>query len=416
MAWHLATTGLTEAPRTCRSRHVTVVALAALLTCPTPGTSQTPPGTFSSAPEAFDLARVPPRPALPEADPDTNNSLAYLRFGIAVLDTTHSPERSAADALYWAARLDPTLSLAYYGRWVAISSSINNWMSQSRVRIRLVTLSSGNQARLDSLRIRAYLLDPLLDDRLEYVAVARRADWIEGGKIFSHDHGNEGLIAYAKGDFARAVSEWGKALKDHPNYVRLRLARAHAFYFLKQSDSTIAEYQRAEEFFARRDSTVTVPVYASREMFFYAIGFVEQSRHNLDAARTAFEHALENNVGLYMGHEHLGEIAFAQHDTAAALREFETAIGIQPDDPVVRMNYAFVLGVAHRPDDAVTQLEECTRLDPDYATPYWVWAQVLDTRGDSAGALRKYREYLDRSADDATHRPGAVERVSALTK
>ncbi len=160
----------------------------------------------------------------------------------------------------------------------------------------------------------------------------------------------------------------------------------------------------------------TTPVYSSREMLSYAIGYIEQSRNHFDAARAAFEQTLEQNIGFYMGHEHLAEIAFAQHDTSTALSEYETAIGIRPGDPVVHENYGYVLWVAGRREGALSQYQSAVQLDPDFVTPYWLWAQALDGRGDTAAALREYRAFLDHAPADAIHRPDAVARVSALTR
>jgi len=368
-------------------------------------------------PVAIDWSRVPPRPRLPVEDADTNDAMAYLRYGLAVLDTARYTEGTASDAFYWAARLNPSLATANYARWLAVKTAIGQSRIQPNGHIRLLVLSPANQARLDSLKIRALFANPFVNDRQEYRLWARLAGRVESGKIFGgHDPGNQGVIAYANGDFARAAQEWGIALKKHPKIVLMRLARAHALYYIQQADSAIAELASAEEIFAQRDSSTTVPVYVSREMIAYAVGFIELERNRLDAARAAFQRALEENVGFYAAHEQLAAIAFSQHDTATALTEYETALEIQPGDPVIRVNYAFILDITHRGDDAEAQLRESVRLDPDYALPYWLWGQLLDSKHDSAGAVREYKEYLARAADTAQYRAAAATRVSALVR
>src|SRR5438046_8186844 len=54
----------------------------------------------------------PRRPRLP-AGVDTNNARAYYDYGLAKLD--RDPE-DAADAFYWAIRINPTLADPYYAR------------------------------------------------------------------------------------------------------------------------------------------------------------------------------------------------------------------------------------------------------------------------------------------------------------
>jgi Tfp pilus assembly protein PilF len=156
--------------------------------------------------------------------------------------------------------------------------------------------------------------------------------------------------------------------------------------------------------------------YAPREMFAYAIGFIEQGRHNLDLARAAFDHALHQNGALYMGQVHLAEIAFAQGDTSAVIQDFETALRVQPRDVIVHTNYGSLLSLMGHRDAAVAQLDTAVRLDPDFATPYWLWAHVLDARGDTVAALQKYHEFLHHAPEEAVERPDAIVRILALTR
>src|SRR5690348_18430900 len=60
--------------------------------------------------------RAPDRPRL-ETSADTNDAYAYYNLGLAKLD--RDPDK-AADAFYWAARLNPGWAEAYYARRVAL--------------------------------------------------------------------------------------------------------------------------------------------------------------------------------------------------------------------------------------------------------------------------------------------------------
>ena len=57
----------------------------------------------------------PPRPEL-AAGADTNSANAYYEFGLERLE--RRPKR-AADAFYWACRLEPTWAEPWYAQWVA---------------------------------------------------------------------------------------------------------------------------------------------------------------------------------------------------------------------------------------------------------------------------------------------------------
>src|SRR5215510_1330662 len=60
--------------------------------------------------------KEPKRPKL-DAQADTNDAAAYYYFATARLRT--DPQK-AADALYWATRLDPAWADAYYARRIAL--------------------------------------------------------------------------------------------------------------------------------------------------------------------------------------------------------------------------------------------------------------------------------------------------------
>jgi hypothetical protein len=124
-------------------RRLVCLGLAACATAGTPAGPQDRALTPATAADPFDLTRVPPRPPLPATDADTNSARAYLRLGLATLDTTHYPEATAAEAFYWAARLDPGLSAGYYLRWAAISLALAN-PTPVQGRVRLVALSNSN--------------------------------------------------------------------------------------------------------------------------------------------------------------------------------------------------------------------------------------------------------------------------------
>src|SRR5204863_7794917 len=107
----------------------------------------------------------PRRPRLP-AGVDTNNARAYYDYGLAKLD--RDPE-DAADAFYWAIRINPTLADPYYARRSALLLSdkirFQKYMEEDRR-----TLQSDEIKRIDSLYLVALTINPFvyrgLDARL----------------------------------------------------------------------------------------------------------------------------------------------------------------------------------------------------------------------------------------------------------
>lgn len=100
---------------------------------------------------------VPRRPALGELA-DTNDAGAYMRHGNNSIDRN---PREAADAFYWAYRLNPGSADALYGRRMALLMSDPNrlmrYMEGSRT-----TLRSAAIRQIDSLYDRAVMTDPFV--------------------------------------------------------------------------------------------------------------------------------------------------------------------------------------------------------------------------------------------------------------
>ena len=79
----------------------------------------------------------------------------------------------------------------------------------------------------------------------------------------------------------------------------------------------------------------------------------------------------------------------------------------RPDDPFIR----YALAMAHRSAGdlaaAVAEFRELTRRSPDYVPTYLMLGQVLEARGDDAGALEAYgagREAAVRRGDGHAER------------
>ena len=101
--------------------------------------------------------KEPKRPRL-EAGADTNDAAAYYEFGRSQLK--RDPD-AAADAFYWASRLNPGAAEPYYGRRVALLLTdprrLDRYWSGDRR-----TVNSDEIKRIDSLQLRALEINPFL--------------------------------------------------------------------------------------------------------------------------------------------------------------------------------------------------------------------------------------------------------------
>jgi hypothetical protein len=102
-------------------------------------------------------SRQPDRPDLP-AGADRNDPWTYYRIGQSKVK--REPDK-AADAFYWAARLNPVWAEAYYGRRVALLLRDPRRLTRYLSGDRGVTKSK-EAMEIDSLYVYAFTLNPFL--------------------------------------------------------------------------------------------------------------------------------------------------------------------------------------------------------------------------------------------------------------
>ncbi|HEY2375778.1 MAG TPA: tetratricopeptide repeat protein [Gemmatimonadaceae bacterium] len=348
-----------------------------------------------------------PRPALGDSAADPNDALSYYRLG----DSVRRVLPGLADqAFYWALRLDPTFSDAYYARFKLLRQQFP-WRAMPDGAIRRIFAVEPNVAlATDSLATIALAYSPFLEGTLDI------PPWIIGlrGAQADRDPVTAGMHAYGVGNYRKAVDEWAKAMRKDPSAVMLRIPRAYAWVHLNEPDSAIGDLttlvQRLESI--QRDSTVAP--YVSKEFLYYSIGSLHASRHRYREARAAYEQALVENLGFYMAHVRLAAAAAALHDTATALNELQTALLIRADDPLALVFQASLLLGSGKITEAEHQLRTALSADSDYALPHVFLGLAAEQRNDTTMARLEYGLYLARAPRNAVERGWASTHLNML--
>ena len=348
------------------------------------------------------------RPELHDTTADPNDALSYYHLGDSVRRTL---PRLADRAFHWAARLDPTFADAYFARWALLRRDFP-WREMPDGSIRRIFAVQPNAAQMtDSLLAIAIAYSPFLEGTINV------PQWIIGlsERTASQDPAVAGMRAYGRGDYRKAVAEWGKELKKEPKSAMLHIPRAYAWVRLDEADSAIGDLtqlvQRLE--IVERDSAVTP--YFSKEFLYYAIGMLHAGKERFPEARAAFEHSLLENLGFYMAHVRLSGVVMMFHDTTTALTELETAMLIRPDDPLVLVYHGSLLLGTGRVADAERQFRAALRADSDYALPHVFLGLAAEKRHDTSSASAEYTDYLSRSPRSATERAWVKSRLGNLT-
>lgn len=360
---------------------------------------------------------------------DTNVAEGYLRYGKQVL--WKDPKR-AAEAFYWAGRLDPMSTTALYGERIAI-------LAQSEDRILdfyLRSSSSRERARLrtaDSLMERAVRLDPLLhrplDDELvarAVVALAARNIRLEGGEpneaelhywvrqsLDSESPLLAGWLAYGRGDLQSAARLWAAALRRTPERAYLWAERGRVFALMQQYDSARVHLRKAIEL-AQPSDTSVVAYYESKAPLLYTLGFIDESAGDFVSARENYQAALVEDLSYGAANVRLGLLALQQGDTALALTELDRATGVNNSDFAALLTAGYTYASVPRYAEAARHLQRAAVLEPYNAAVQLLTAQVLEANGDHAEAKGLYRRFLAVAPIDAAGRAQAERRLAAL--
>lgn len=379
------------------------------------------------AAEAQDRGREPRRPRL-DAAADTNSAAAYYSHGVRVLG---SKPAEAADAFYWATRIEPGHAEAWYARRIAFFMArperFGSYMEGQRR-----TVESREIRAVDSLHLRALTLNPFLRTKFDKTLFDHYMDWAvrRGNSRSKLDPGEvkfwldswlrtsgpatRAWLAYAEGRFPDALDGYASALRGSRNPSGIHANRARIFLLVGRPDSALAQMGRAVERMRERDEKDLVFLYESKALFEHSTGAILEQQGNRDAAREAYGRALQEDLTYYPAHVALAALSMASGDTAAAIASLDLAAQVRGEDAGVRYAYGQVLALGGRYPEAEEQLRAAVASEPWYAAPYALLGGVLEATGKPAEAAETYRAFLARSARNSPLRDGVQARLAAL--
>ena len=370
---------------------------------------------------------TPKRPKL-WANADTNEAQAYYDHGFAQLKDNPS---LAADAFYWAYRLNPTRADAFYARRVALLLSnpdrlAKYWRGERN------TLRSDDIKRIDSLYLQALTLNPFfyegLERRLqdEVIAYAAKRDGaaygVSSGEIeyainrylANADAGEKAFRAYADGRFDEALSLYASAAKSGRNKYYFRMMRGRLFFQLGNADSALTELTLAVEEMRKKDAKDLIYVYQSKALLEQAIGMAHYRRGELDKAREALGRALQEDLSYSSAHTQLGYLALEAKDTTTAIAEFDLAAQLRSDDAGLRYQYGYILLETGKLAEAEEQLRKAAELNPVYALPRYGLGRLHEKQGKNAEAAAQYQAFLSLASRQDPRRAEIEQRVRTL--
>ncbi len=377
--------------------------------------------TFSLALAAAPASpqRVPQQPARPElsAGADRNDPWTYYRLAQSTL--TESPQK-AADAYYWAARLNPIWAEAFYGRRTALLLS----------DLRMLTVRE--TMGIDSLYLYALTLNPFLGPSLDHLILDAVIQ--EYSRQYANSSGaspNEvayevqkyitmgppewqAVRAYRDGRYDDALSLYAKAIPRSKQKGSILAERGRLFYQIGQHDSALVMLTQALAELRKADKDDLVFFYESKALMEQRIGMIHRVKGDKAAAREAFGRALAEDLSYFPAHVQLAYLGLEAVDTATVMNEMDLAVSIKPDDPGIRYQYGFALGSLNRLKEAEVQLTKSIELDPDFAAPHFTLADVYQASGRRPQAVKEYETFLSLAAKNDTRREEAEQMMAIL--
>ena len=373
---------------------------------------------------------VPARPAL-FASADTNAAAAYYILGTQLLE--REPAQAAA-AFYWAHRLNPRWADALYGRRVALLMSDGPRLVRYMEGMR-GTVRSAEIASIDSLQLRALTMDPFLVQKFDrqlltlYLTHSLNDQMARSGgagnmALVSHlvqqwlldsrsDPFMRAWFAYSEGRYPQALGEYERALRRARNKSRLRTDVGRLHYLSGNYPQALEHFTLAITEMREEDARDIVYLYESKALLEQSVGAVHEKTGNLDAAREAYGRALTEDLSYYPAHQRLGWLSLVAGDTVAAVSELALAAEAAADDGAVQYEYALVLALAKRYDEAIAALRRAIQVEPYFAAPYLLLAKVQDVTS-SPETPATYRAFLARATRDDPDRPAAEARLAEI--
>jgi tetratricopeptide (TPR) repeat protein len=376
-------------------------------------------------------------PKRPQIDPgaDTNSAQAYYSFGMRIAQTD---PRHAADAFYWATQLNPTWAQPLYARRIALLLAADDPFITSYLEGDRGVHRSKRGAFIDSLELRARMLDPFLvrdlDEELlrRYILAVFQmsqsgADRVNGAAASEFSFYLDSywkteappymraVLAASERRFPEALRYYRDALSQNKQEAaEIHLARGQIFFLLGNNDSARVEMQLGLDTLRGRDTRDFVYLYESKGVLEHGIGLIDERQGLLDQAREAYARALQEDLSYYPAHLHLSVLAMTDGDTTTALSEMDLAVQIKDDDPWVQTAYASLLAQLGHIDEADQHLKRVVALAPFYAAPYYALGRVAEMAKKPADAAQHYHAFLAHAASQDGRVADARGRLATL--
>jgi protein O-mannosyl-transferase len=194
-------------------------------------------------------------------------------------------------------------------------------------------------------------------------------------------HFNLGNLYDRRGEAAKAIEHYKRALKYEPNY-----ADAH-----NNLGGVLLKQRRFDEALAHYTAAVRIN---TDFVHFFNLANALADAGRFPEARTAYGQCLQLNPNYGPAHHNLGLVAQTQGKPAEAIAEFRAALALDPAYESACFNLANLLAEAGQGEEAITNYLAAERLNPKRAESYNGLGICYAMQGKMGEAERQFQQAL----------------------
>ncbi len=166
---------------------------------------------------------------------------------------------------------------------------------------------------------------------------------------------------------ALALMQSGKEPEGLPRMEKVAKATNSAdAYFVAGT----ARLHRREFHEARADLDAAIDLHGSFAKLYTMAGQARDALGDTSAAQTAFEEALREDAKDFTANLYLGTMRLKDRNMDAAKPLLDTALQLQPTDPIARFQMAKLNGMTGKYAEAAAALEDMEKADPNWIDPH----------------------------------------------
>jgi len=131
---------------------------------------------------------------------------------------------------------------------------------------------------------------------------------------------------------------------------------------------------------------------------------------------TLARHTVEKNPADFEGHYNLAAMLQAKGQLENAMREYDAALRLRPDDAVVNNALGAALLAAGKADEAAAYLKAALKTRPDYFDAHYNLGNLLASQNNFEGASEQFSLALETQPDDANAEANLGSALAELGK